>query len=60
MISKKLKEELADLEAQGNKYKNFDAVVEALGIKLLPYQKELLKMYINNPSSVTVFGYGQK
>lgn len=60
MISKKLKEELADLEAQENKYKNFDAVVEALGIKFLPYQKELLKMYINNPSSVTVFGYGQK
>lgn len=60
MISKKLKEELADLEAPENKYKNFDAVVEALGIKLLPYQKELLKMYINNPSSVTVFGYGQK
>lgn len=43
-----------------NKYENFDAIIEALGIKLLPYQKELLKMYINDPSSVTVFGYGQK
>ena len=60
MISKKLNEELADLEAQENKYKNFDEVVDALGIELMPYQRELLKMYINNPSSVTVFGYEQK
>jgi len=60
MILKKQKEELEDLEAQENKYANFDEIVEALGIKLMPYQKELLKMYINKPSSITVFGCKQK
>ena len=48
------------MEVQENKYANFDEILEALGIKLLPYQKKLLKMYIDNPSSVTVFGYEQK